>query len=110
MKENIDRRTLLNRTGVLIIGGVLGGTVAKASAMESVTPAKDYFEVSADTKGKCATCAYWGGIRRVSEDSKVVLSQSLGWCNNPKSLHYQKTTTPETGPMPMKVWKKWGAL
>ena len=108
MKEKIDRRTLLNRTGTLIIGGILGSTVAKASAMESLTPAKGNFEVSADTKERCATCEYWGGIRRISEDSKVVLSQSLGWCNNPKSPHYQKTTTPETGPM--KVWKKWGAL
>ena len=67
-----------------------------------------YFEVSTDVKEQCATCAYWGGKRRVSKDGKKVLSSSLGICNNPKSPNYQKTTTPETGPM--KVWKKWDAL
>jgi hypothetical protein len=29
----------------------------------------------------------------------------LGWCNNPQSPNYQKTTGPEHGPMG--VWKKW---
>ena len=108
MKENIDRRSLIQRTGTLIIAGIVGGVASKASAMEGITPAKDHIKVSVDTKGACATCDYWGGMRRVSEDGKAVLSQSLGWCNNSKSPNFQKMTTPETGPM--KVWKKWCAL
>jgi len=60
------------------------------------------------TEGQCATCKYWGGIRKLSKDGKTVCAQSLGYCNNPESHNYHKTTTPETGPM--KKWRKWGAI
>jgi hypothetical protein len=44
----------------------------------------------------------------VSEDKKAVYAESLGWCNNADSPHYQTMRTPEAGPM--KAWRKWEAL
>lgn len=66
------------------------------------------FLTPVEVTGRCATCAYWGGMRRVSEDGKAVVSETLGWCNNPRSHHFRRITTPETGPM--ESWKRWEAL
>jgi hypothetical protein len=50
----------------------------------------------------------WGGRRRISADGKSIEFDSLGWCNNPKSPNYRKTTGPKGG-MKM-VWEKWSEI
>ncbi|NNC67718.1 MAG: hypothetical protein HKN83_06780 [Gammaproteobacteria bacterium] len=98
----LNRRKFLGKTSALFTLAAIGGIAS------SSTNAGLHFEMSSDTEGKCATCKYWGGIRKLSKDGKTVCAQSLGYCNNPESHNYHKTTTPETGPM--KKWKKWGAI
>jgi hypothetical protein len=64
--------------------------------------------VDASREGVCATCRFWGGTRRVSDDGKAVHGESLGWCNNRESPHFQSMRAPDAGPM--KNWRKWEAL
>jgi anaerobic selenocysteine-containing dehydrogenase len=104
MEPIADRRTFLTRASQVIVGSAAGGVLFVADAAAQ----RGAYQMSGDTKGKCATCAFWGGKRRVSPDRKTVFVQSLGWCNNPASPNFQKTTTPETGPMD--TWRKWEAL
>lgn len=117
--KNDERRKFLKNSGVLLTAGVLGGVAISANAAEhdshsghggSLKSMKgiDAFVVDAEEKGICATCRYWGGVRRATEDKKSVHCESLGWCNNPDSHHYQTKTTPVTGPMD--TWRKWEAL
>jgi len=108
MQQITERRRFICRTGQLIAGGLLGSTLLNIQAAQAQTPSGDFYEMDASTEGKCATCEFWGGVRRLTEDRKQVLVQSLGWCNSPASHHYQQLTTPETGPM--ESWKKWGAI
>jgi len=93
----------------LVAGSLgVGATRAFAATEHQGAGSSTAYAISADTKERCGTCQFWGGKRRVSEDGKTVLAESLGVCNNPPSHNYQKVTTPETGPMPL--WKKWEAL
>ena len=101
-RTKLNRRELIGKTGALFALATAGG-IASSSAKAGL-----HFEMSSDVEGQCATCNYWGGIRKISEDGKTVSAQSLGYCNNPESHNYHKTTTPETGPM--KKWLKWGAI
>jgi hypothetical protein len=111
--HNENRRKALKRGGVILAGGMLGCVGVNAIAAKHEGDMKGAkgvpaVVVGADREGICATCRFWGGIRRASEDKKTVNSESLGWCNNPDSHNYQKMTTPVTGPM--KSWRKWEAL
>lgn len=111
--SNEKRRDFLKNGGLLLASGILGAVASSANAAEHPGRLKslkgvDAFVVDANEKGICATCRFWGGERRVTEDKKSVYCESLGWCNNPESHHYQSMTTPATGPM--KSWKKWEAL
>lgn len=114
-----NRREILKSGGAVLAAGVLGsvGLSVRASGHESKAghggqhegrKGVDAFVVSASEEGICATCRYWGGVRRATEDRHFVHCESLGWCNNPDSHNYQTMTTPNTGPM--KAWKKWEAL
>jgi anaerobic selenocysteine-containing dehydrogenase len=107
-----DRREALKTGGALLALGMLGGVSAlPAFAQEGhMKGAKRVpaVVVSASREKVCATCRFWGGIRRASEDKKIVNCESLGWCNNPDSPNYQTMTTPETGPMD--AWRKWEAI
>ncbi len=98
------RRIFMHRTAQVAVGGFLGSFLSNASADSDLAG----FEVDSSSEGKCATCDFWGGIRKLSEDGNTIITQSLGWCNNPKSHNYQKMTSPDFGPM--KAWRKWGAL
>ena len=100
-KSTINRRTLICRSGQLAAAGLLGSLATQAGATGT-------FTMPASTTKLCGTCKYWGGVRLVSTDKKTVSFEGLGYCNNPKSPNYQKSTTPETGPMA--VWEKWDAL
>jgi hypothetical protein len=111
--DNENRRTVLKRGGAILTMGVLGSLGLHAAAAEHEGQMKGQkgvpaVLVSADQQGLCATCRFWGGIRRASEDKKTVACESLGWCSNPESANYQTMTTPVTGPM--QSWKKWEAL
>jgi anaerobic selenocysteine-containing dehydrogenase len=108
MSNHLGRRTFLVRTGQALVGGALGSVAFTARAGDATKALDAFYEMSADTQSKCATCEYWGGIRKISMDGQAVLTQSLGWCNNPDSAHYNTLTTPETGPM--KSWKRWQVL
>jgi hypothetical protein len=118
MHEN-NRRGFLKNSGAVLATGVFGSFGLNAIAAEHEPHSEhggqmksqkgvNAFVVSAKEEGICGTCRFWGGIRRASEDKKKVFCESLGWCNNPDSHHYQTMTTPATGPM--KSWKKWEAL
>ncbi len=102
-KTDTNRRQFLGKTGKIVTATAFGGMLTATTANAGLK-----FEMSSDTEGKCATCKFWGGIRKLSKDGKTVSAQSLGYCNNPGSHNYHKTTTPETGPM--KKWEKWGAI
>lgn len=101
--ESTNRRQFLGKTGKLIAFTTIGSGIAATTANAGLK-----HEMSSTTEGKCATCRYWGGIRKLSKDGKTIVSQSLGYCNNPQSHNYHKTTTPETGPM--KKWRKWEVI
>lgn len=100
--SNLTKRRDFLRSGVLIASATaLGSTVANAQNPDSMT-------VSARTRDKCATSAYWGGQRALSEDRRTVHVYSFGVCNNQASPMYRTTTSAEHGPMD--VWMKWSAL
>ena len=99
----LNRRKFIGNTGKLMAFTALGSGIASSNASAGLK-----YEMSSSTEGKCATCRYWGGIRKLTKDGETVISQSLGYCNNPKSHNYHKTTTPETGPM--KLWRKWEVI
>ncbi len=92
----------------LIATGVAAAAGTTAIAKEHAAPVADSIETPAGQAGVCATCQFWGGVRRVSPDKQKVYSESLGWCNNSASPNFQKKTTPVSGPM--KMWLKWDAL
>ena len=68
----------------------------------------DGYVMSSSIEQHCASCEFWGGQRRVSEDGKEITVGGLGWCNNSESPNYQKLTSPEHGPM--ETWRKWSVL
>jgi hypothetical protein len=111
-KHQKVRRKLLAGGGVTCVSAVLGGLSGHAGADEhgGHAGAKGLaaIVIDASKEGICGTCRFWGGVRRVSEDKKTVYAESLGWCNNVDSPHYQTMRTPEAGPM--KAWRKWEAL
>ena len=66
--------------------------------------------ISAAAQKTCATCQYWGGMRKLSTDKGQVTAQSMGWCNNPASPNYQKLTEADHEMTKPGVWKKWDLL
>lgn len=109
--SSMERRAFLGKGAGMLVAGALGGVAVNAVAGPHSNHAamsmgnENVFGMSASTGGKCGTCAFWGGKRRLSRDGKVVEIDGLGWCNNPDSHNYQKVTSPDSGPMP--GWKKW---
>jgi len=110
------RRMFILKACAAVAGAALGPAVigtAVAAAQESHETmlgrgGSDGYIMDASVKRHCGTCEFWGGPRRVSEDSKTVTITGLGWCNNPASPNYQKLTSPEHGPMD--TWRKWRVL
>jgi len=70
----------------------------------------DGLAVDATGKDVCATCQFWGGMRKITEDGKQVIAQSMGWCNNPDSPNHQKLTAADHQQKKPGVWKQWAAL
>ncbi len=103
MKKTIDRRNFL-RSGALVTSTVISASLVN----EAFAQDPNIVVVSSQTKNKCATCAFWGGQRTISEDRKSVHVHSSGSCNNKASPMYRTTTSAEHGPMD--VWEKWSAI
>ena len=103
-KETLDRRKFILRTSQAVAGAALAGSAINASAGTDGS----YFVLDSSLINLCGTCQHWGGRRRISTDGKSIDVDSLGWCNNPKSPNYRKTTGPKGG---MKlVWEKWSEI
>ena len=100
--KSSNKRIYLYNRRELIAEILLGGI-----SSTSINDIPNY-KTSTLANGCCVTCTYWGGIRRVCRNRKIVTSQNLGCCNNPNSLQYQKPTAPDSGSM--KAWRKWEAL
>ncbi len=112
-----DRRKFIQRVTSVGAAAALAGSATSALAAEQGSGKGSgkgagkpghAFVMSADTKNKCATCLFWGGQRHISRDKSAVHVTSLGMCNNPVSMNYHRTTSPDTGPMA--AWVKWPAL
>lgn len=103
--QSETRRAFL---GLVVCSLGVGATRALAASEHQASGSSEAFAIGADSEARCGTCQFWGGKRRVSDDGRTVLAESLGVCNNPASHNFRKVTTPETGPMP--AWKKWEAL
>jgi hypothetical protein len=106
-----DRRSFLTYAGKLALGvAVLGSLAADAAEPHAHAGSGDGLALEASRTNRCATCDFWGGMRKLSADGKLVTAQSMGWCNNPKSPGHQRLTAPDHEMNVPGVWKKWGAL
>ena len=107
--QRLDNK-IMNRRNAFraVAAGVAATAAATVIAKEHADTSASTIETPADQIGLCATCQFWGGVRRVSKDKKTVHSETLGWCNNSASQNFQKKTTPISGPM--RNWQKWDAL
>ena len=112
MKNIKSRRHFLVSSGKLIAGTAALGGGMSAYAMDEHHHhgAGDGMTTDASSKHRCATCQYWGGMRKLSKDKKQVVTQSMGWCNNPESPNYQKLTTADHEMKKAGIWMKWEIL
>lgn len=83
-----------------------GATVHQHEIQLSV----DGWKLDANTKFRCGTCRFWGGMRKITDDKKQVVAVSLGWCNNPASPMYRSLTPADHEMNKAGVWVKWEAL
>lgn len=88
----------------ILLGLPLMGVAVAASAQP--TEAAD--RVPAATRGKCATCRFWGGVRQLSPDGRTVIASGTGICNNPRSPAYTQRTRPTQGAP--NAWEKWDQI
>jgi hypothetical protein len=105
------RRSFLTHAGTLALGAtVLGPLVADAAGPHAHAAGGDGLALEASMTHRCGTCEFWGGMRKLAADHKLVTAQSMGWCNNPKSPQHQKLTAADHEMSLSGIWKKWGAL
>ena len=109
-----SRRKFLAASGKLLAGtavlGVIGGRASAEEHEHMHGGAGNGLAVAASSENTCATCQYWGGMRKISEDRKEVVAQSMGWCNNPDSPNHQKLTSADHQMKKTGIWKRWAAL
>jgi len=106
-----SRRGFLTSSGKLLVGmAALGSLPAYAAEEHHQSGSGHGLVVDAASQNRCATCQFWGGMRKVSGDKKQVIVQSMGWCNNPDSPNHQKLTAPDHHMKKPGIWKKWAVL
>ncbi len=106
------RRAFLSNSGQLVAGAIAFGAIsaqAVAAEHDHGSPG-DGHAIDASAENTCATCQYWGGMRKISDDKSKVVAQSMGWCNNPESPNHKKLTAPDNEMKKAGIWKKWAAL
>jgi len=108
-----SRRNFLTASGKLLVGTFALGSLG-AHAMEEQEHAHGgsaaRLVLDATAENVCATCQFWGGMRMVSEDRAQVVTQSMGWCNNPDSPNLRKLTMADHQMKKPGIWVRWGAL
>jgi len=107
-----SRREFLSASGKLLVGGMALATFTAHGSDHGKahgTSAEGH-AIDAKATDTCATCEYWGGMRKVAEDKNRVIAQSMGWCNNPNSMNYQKLTMADHRMQKTGIWKRWGVL
>jgi len=109
--NNESRRKFLTTSGKLLVGTAAFGSLTAYAAQEHhMHGSGDGLLVDAAKQDTCATCQYWGGMRKVSGDKKQITAQSMGWCNNPDSPNHQKLTAADHQMKKPGIWKKWAVL
>jgi hypothetical protein len=106
------RRRFISRSGTLIATtAAVGFSKAAVSEEHSHHVATgDGLIVSTSLEKTCATCRYWGGMRRLAKDKSEITTQSMGWCNNPDSPNYTKLTQADHQMKKPGIWEKWSVL
>jgi hypothetical protein len=109
-----SRRAFLSDSGKVFAGAIaLGSLSAQAVSAEHQHEhgaAGDGHAIDASTEDTCATCQFWGGMRKISDDKSEVVAQSMGWCNNPESPNHKQMTAPDHEMTKAGIWRKWAAL
>ena len=107
-----SRRNFLSSSAKLLAGSAVFASVGTyaGSHQHDHHGAGDGMAIDAAANDTCGTCQFWGGMRKISEDKKTVKAQSMGWCNNPDSMNYQKLTSADHKMKKTGIWKKWAAL
>ena len=110
--DNNSRRRFLITSSKILAGTATFGSLSVYAGGHSHHHhgSGNGIEINATQKSTCATCQYWGGMRKISKDRKLVTAQSLGWCNNPDSPNHQKLTEADHKMKKAGIWKKWNAL
>jgi anaerobic selenocysteine-containing dehydrogenase len=109
--NDASRRRFLTSSGKLLVAtATLGSLTAYAAEEHQHGGSGEGLIVDAAMQNRCATCQFWGGMRKVSSDKKQVIAQSMGWCNNPDSPNHQKLTAADHQMNKAGVWKKWAVL
>jgi hypothetical protein len=105
------RRSFLINSGKLLAGvAAFGSLTAYAEGERHHDDSGNGLVVEAASKNRCATCQFWGGMRKVSDDKQQVIAQSMGWCNNPDSPNHQKLTAADHHMKKAGIWEKWAVL
>jgi len=106
------RRGFLTASGQLVVGTValaaVGAQASDEHEHEHGASGKGLM-LDAEAENLCGTCQFWGGMRLISEDGKVI-AQSIGWCNNPNSPNHRKLTMADHAMRKAGIWKRWLAL
>ena len=111
MKHTTRRDFIASTSGLLAAAAATG--ISSASAAEEHAhhgASADGLVIDASQQKICATCQYWGGMRKIQGGGKQVAVQSLGWCNNPQSPNHQKLTPADHQMNKDGIWQRWGAL
>ena len=110
MEQRSRRKFISASVGLIAGSAAISSMGVLAASHKHHHGSADGMSVDAAVKDTCATCQYWGGMRKVSEDKKTVHAQSMGWCNNPDSMNYLKLTSADHEMKKPGMWKKWPAL
>lgn len=106
-----SRRRFLANSGKLLIGSIALGSLATHASEEHEHGGSGHgLVIDAQSENNCGTCQFWGGMRKISDDRKSVIAQSMGWCNNPDSPNHQKLTAADHQMKKPGIWTKWPAI